>query len=188
MKMFKYLAFAILLITLLSGCGINQDDQAMDNGDNNGVRNVGYRQGNDVNNLGDRNQNNNNNLTGDNNNINNQAGANNNQMEVADRAADRVAQLEEVRTANVIVTDRNAYVAVVLNGDTEGEVTDRVKNRIADQVRKADRNIQNVYVSSNPDFVDRMTDYGRRIGEGEPIEGLFDEFNQTIRRVFPTES
>ena len=185
MKMFRYWAIALLLITLLSGCGVNQDDQAMDNGDNNGVRNVEYRQGNDVNNLGDPNRNNNNNLTRDN---NNQAGDNNNQLEVADQVADRVAQLDEVRTANVMVTDRNAYVAVVLKDDAEGEVTDRIKNKIADQVRKAERDIQNVYVSSNPDFVDRMTDYGRRINEGEPIEGLFEEFNETIRRVFPTES
>ncbi|WP_097158840.1 YhcN/YlaJ family sporulation lipoprotein [Bacillus oleivorans] len=176
--MFKFLSIAILLVSLLVGCGVNQEDQAMDNRDNNGFRNVGYRQGNDVNNLGNRNQNNNNNLTGN----------NENGMEVADQIADQVTQLDEVRTANVIVTDRNAYVAVVLNDDAEGEVTDRIKNRIADQVRKADRDIQNVYVSSNPDFVDRMADYGDRIGRGEPIEGLFDEFNETIRRVFPAES
>ncbi|MEH7014692.1 YhcN/YlaJ family sporulation lipoprotein, partial [Neobacillus niacini] len=45
--------------------------------------------------------------------------------------------------------------------------------------------IQNVYVSSNPDFVERMKDYGRRIKQGDPIEGFFDEFNETVRRVFP---
>ena len=37
-----------------------------------------------------------------------------NKMEVADKAADRIAELDEVRTANVIVTNRNAYVAFVL--------------------------------------------------------------------------
>ncbi|MGM0878923.1 MAG: YhcN/YlaJ family sporulation lipoprotein [Bacillota bacterium] len=174
MKKVKYLAMAFLPITLLFGCAANQENEAMDNRDNNEVRNVQYRQ-NDVDIRGDRNGNNDFDRNND----------NETQMEVADKAADRIAELDQVRTANVIVTNRNAYVSVVLRDGTKGEVTDRLENKIADQVRDTDPDIRNVFVSSNPNFVDRMTDYGERINEGDPIEGLFEEFTETVRRVFP---
>ncbi|RBP87604.1 YhcN/YlaJ family sporulation lipoprotein [Cytobacillus firmus] len=169
MKKVTYLALAFLPIPLLFGCAANQNNEAVDNGDNNGVRNVQYRQ-NDMNILDTRN--------GDDRN-------NDNKMKVADESADRISELKEVETANVIVTNRNAYVAVVLRDGAKGDVTDRLENKIADKVRGTDKDIQNVFVSSNPDFVERMKDYGNRINEGDPIEGLFDEFTETVRRVFP---
>ncbi|GAA3315455.1 hypothetical protein GCM10020331_010370 [Ectobacillus funiculus] len=84
-------------------------------------------------------------------------------MEIADEAADRITELDEVKTANVIVTNRNAYAAVVLR-DSAKRRSNRSsqKNKIADKVRAADPNIRNVYVSSNPDFVKRMKDYGKK--------------------------
>ncbi|NGY89517.1 hypothetical protein F3K44_01920 [Bacillus megaterium] len=56
---------------------------------------------------------------------------------------------------------------------------------MADQVRATDPDIRDVFVSSNPDFVERMRDYGNRINEGAPVKGLFEEFTETVRRVFP---
>ncbi|MFS0901762.1 YhcN/YlaJ family sporulation lipoprotein [Priestia aryabhattai] len=106
-------------------------------------------------------------------------------LEVADEAANRIAKLDEVDSANVIVTNRNAYVAVVLQDGTNGKVTDRLEKKIADQVRATDSDIQEVYVSANPDFVNRMKDYGKRINEGAPVKGLFEEFTETVQRVFP---
>ncbi|PAK39937.1 lipoprotein YhcN, partial [Bacillus licheniformis] len=54
-------------------------------------------------------------------------------------------------------------------------------------VKETDNNINNVFVSANPDFVDRMRNYGDRIQNGEPIEGLFEEFGETINRIFPNQ-
>jgi YhcN/YlaJ family sporulation lipoprotein len=42
-------------------------------------------------------------------------------------------------------------------------------------------------VSANPDFIDRINDYGDKIRDGQPIEGMADEFNEMIRRMFPQE-
>lgn len=115
-----------------------------------------------------------------------------NRMDLSDEAADKVTELEEVDTATVIVTNQNAYVAVVMNnGDgeaeanTDEEVTKELEGKIADKVREVDDNIENVYVSLNPDFVERMNDYGNRINEGEPVEGFFEEFGEAVRNVFP---
>ncbi|MEK1832383.1 YhcN/YlaJ family sporulation lipoprotein [Priestia megaterium] len=42
-----------------------------------------------------------------------------------------------------------------------------------------------MYVSSDPDFVNRMEDYGNRINENATRNGLFEDFTETVRRVFP---
>lgn len=173
-KKVKYLTIAFLPISLLFGCNAFQGDEAQNGRDDNNIQNVQYRQ-DDVDIRDDRNGNNHFDRNND----------NENRMEVADKAADRIAELDEVRTANVIVTNRNAYAAVVLRDGTKGEVTGRLENKIADKVRATDPDLRNVFVSSNPDFIERMKDYGERINEGDPIEGLFEEFNETVRRVFP---
>ena len=104
-------------------------------------------------------------------------------MRVADRVADKLVSMREIDRANVIVTDNNAYIGARL---TDGRnLTGNLERKISDEVKAVDRDIDNVYVSVNPDFYDRMTNYSNDIRNGKPIEGFFDEFTQTVRRVFP---
>lgn len=107
-------------------------------------------------------------------------------MRVADKAAEKITAIPEVETANVMVTDNNAYVAARMNNGN-GKLTRNMERKIADQVRSVDQDIDNVYVSVDPDFYDRMTGYTEDIRGGEPIEGFFEEFNETVRRIFPTQ-
>ena len=181
---------AVLSITLISGvlmgCATNNRDRnAIDNTNprpvrysptdnvtyNNDRNNVMYN-GRDVVDTGRR----------DVNNVRN----NTPNMKVADRVASQVAKLKEVQRANVIVTDSNAYVAVLLKDRSRKEMTSTFKNKITKTVKKADKSIDNVYVSVNPDFYDRMTDYGNELRNGHPVAGLFNQFTDTIHRVFPT--
>ncbi len=106
-------------------------------------------------------------------------------MRVADEAADRIAGLPEVDSANVIVTDNNAFVAAKLNNSSRNDLTKDIEDQISREVKKVDRDIDNVYISVNPDFYDRMNNYARDIRNGKPISGLFNEFTETIRRIFP---
>ena len=178
MKTRKYLLgllSTILSVGFLFGCNDKKDEaepdpteepseqKAQNKRNNNDLRDVGYQPDRDQNDNVDNNQ---------------------TRLKVADEAANRIAKLDEVDSANVIVTNRNAYVAVVLQDRSKGEVTDRLEKKIADQVRATDSDIQDVFVSSNPDFVERMRDYGNRINEGAPVKGLFEEFTETVRRVF----
>lgn len=110
---------------------------------------------------------------------------NRSRMRVADDAAKKVVDLKEVDTANVIVTENNAYVAVKLSPTSRNEVTTSIERKISQRVKSTDRDIDNVYVSENPDFYDRMTTYSSDIRNGRPISGFFNEFTETIRRVFP---
>ncbi|MBT2734144.1 YhcN/YlaJ family sporulation lipoprotein [Bacillus sp. ISL-7] len=116
---------------------------------------------------------------------NNNVGSNQTNTRVADKAADKVINLTEVDNATVIVNDNNAYVAAKLDVSARNELTSAIKEKIARAVKSVDRDIDNVYISVNPDFYDRMNTYSRDIRNGRTVSGFIDEFSDTIRRVFP---
>ena len=191
---------ATLSTLLLAGCGTdNANDTAMRNEDNT-LRNVNY---NPNNNNGFPNQNNNYGYPNGNDNVTNRVDRNNNvtnmtdrnnngdnnqnRLAVADKAAEKIVSMREVDQANVIVTDNNAYVAAKLANHNGNRLEKDVENKISDVVKSTDQNIDNVYVSVNPDFYERTTSYANDIRNGRPIAGFFDEFNTLVRRIFPTE-
>ncbi|MDR7316793.1 YhcN/YlaJ family sporulation lipoprotein [Brevibacillus nitrificans] len=108
-----------------------------------------------------------------------------NRIQIANQAAEKIAKVNGVRQANVLVTKRNAYVAAVVNTN-QGKLTPELEGQIAKQVRATDPNIQNVYVSTNPEFVDRINTYVTDVGQGKPVAGFFEEFNTMVQRMFPT--
>jgi YhcN/YlaJ family sporulation lipoprotein len=106
-----------------------------------------------------------------------------NRIQIANKAAAKITSLPGVMQANVLVTQRNAYVAAVLKNNAQ--LTQDIEKQIADQVRSTDPNIQNVYVSTNPDLVDRFNTYVRDVQQGRPVSGFVDQFNEIVRRIFP---
>ncbi|MDF2959627.1 MAG: hypothetical protein K0S39_1362 [Paenibacillus sp.] len=98
---------------------------------------------------------------------------------------EKITQLNGVRQANVLVMQRNAYVAAAVDAN-QGQLTRDMEDQIAQQVRATDPNIQNVYVSTNPEFVDRVNSYASDVGQGRPVVGFFEEFNEMVQRIFPT--
>jgi YhcN/YlaJ family sporulation lipoprotein len=106
-----------------------------------------------------------------------------NRIQIAEQAADKIAQLNEVKQANVLVTNRNAYVAAAL--DANQQLTRDIEDRIAQQVKATDPNIQNVYVSTNPEFVDRIRTYVAEVRQGRPVAGFFEQFSEMVQRIFP---
>ncbi|CAG9623700.1 YhcN/YlaJ family sporulation lipoprotein [Sutcliffiella rhizosphaerae] len=107
-------------------------------------------------------------------------------LQVSDEIADKVSELKEVKNSHVMLTDKTAYVAAVLEGNKNHELSNEIKEKISKQVRKADPSVKNVHVSVNPEFVNRMEGYTTHVREGHPISGIFDEFTETVRRIFPT--
>lgn len=113
----------------------------------------------------------------------------NSRIELSDKVAEQISALPEVDSAFVAMTDHNAYVAVILDEQTrngqKSEMPDQQKNTIADRVRSLSPSTENVYVSTNPDFVGRMQGYANDVQQGHPIQGLIAEFNAMVERVFP---
>jgi len=67
----------------------------------------------------------------------------------------------------------------------DDQINTELKRDIAEIVRSVDSNIDNVYVSTNPDFVDLTNNYIDDIDAGHPIRGFFDEMGNMIERIFP---
>lgn len=107
-----------------------------------------------------------------------------NRFDIAKAAADRITRLTGVKQANVLVTKYNAYVAAVVNIPSN-QMPKALEDQIAKEVRVTDPTIKNVYVSTNPEFVDRVNQYVEDVRQGRPVAGFFDELNQVIQRIFP---
>ncbi|UJZ86634.1 YhcN/YlaJ family sporulation lipoprotein [Heyndrickxia coagulans] len=195
MKIAKALLGIGLASGLLMGCGNNNgaDDN---NGNRNNARPVRYndtadnhdvRYNNVRYNTGRTDGDNGADLTNNNGNGNNNN--NNNNVRVANRIARSIEDLKEVAQAFVIVTNDNAYVAVLLERNQNNDKLDKkLKNKISKVVKQTDPSINDVYISENPDFFDQMSDYVNDIRNGRPISGFFNQFNDTIQRVFPNGS
>ncbi|BBI34999.1 YhcN/YlaJ family sporulation lipoprotein [Cohnella abietis] len=128
----------------------------------------------------------------------------NSHLETSDKIADKIAAMPGIDSAFVMMTDHNAYVAVneghrshaksgphsMSHHDSATDValTDAVKDKIADQVKALSPSVENVYVSSNPDFTGRMRGYANDVKQGHPIQGFLAEFNALVERVFPAPS
>ncbi|WP_339249867.1 YhcN/YlaJ family sporulation lipoprotein [Sporosarcina sp. FSL W8-0480] len=171
MKKIALFPLTVVMVVLLFGCGTNNDKNTTDNNATNDVNRTGESAAgtNDT-------SNNNTNGTMNDNSVESK-------VEVADDAADKIAALDEVESANVLVTNNNAYVGVVLkDGVNEDEA---LKNKISDEVRNVHPDFNNVYISFNPDVAQSFMDYGKQIREGHPVEGFFDEVTESINRMFP---
>lgn len=167
MKKLWILLSTLILCLALSGCGTQEADETPNNNANNAEPDETL-----------------------NNEMENEDEMDNANLERAEEAEQKVTELEEVESATVIITDNNAYVAAVLTDDlsevVEGsEEIEQINAKIGDQVKEINTDLENVYVSVNPDFVDRMTDYADKIEAGEPIEGLGEEFSMLVKRIFP---
>lgn len=72
------------------------------------------------------------------------------------------------------------------NKGDDHDVTDDVKKQVTDAVKSVDNDIDNVYVTTNPDFIDLTSDYADEARNGHPIGGFFNQIGDMIQRVFPT--
>jgi len=146
-----------------------------------------------INNRTNENVNDGNNVNNVNDGINgNNGNSQENRYHVAEEAADKIVkEVKDVDRAYVLTTDNNAYVAAGIdnhdrnNRNDGNDLTDDVKRKIGDVVKSVDKNIDNVYISTNPDFFDLTNNYVDDVNNGEPVEGFFDQFGNTIERLFP---
>ncbi|MCU6707395.1 YhcN/YlaJ family sporulation lipoprotein [Paenibacillus sp. J5C_2022] len=109
----------------------------------------------------------------------------NERVDIAEKAADSITTIKGVKSANVFVTRNNAYVAALT--DTGKDLSKDMEKQIADKVRATDANIHHVYVSTNPELMDRMNTYMKDVREGRPVSGFVQEFNDMIMRIFPND-
>jgi hypothetical protein len=68
--------------------------------------------------------------------------------------------------------------------DLNGRGTTSLDRKIKNQVRAADRSIDNVYISYDTDTFGRMTNYTNDIRTGTNRDGLWNDFTNSVNRMF----
>jgi len=116
----------------------------------------------------------------------------NSRIELSNKIGDKIAAIPSVHSAYVMMTNKNAYVAVKLDHakmqSANVDLTNSLKDKIANQVKILSPSVENIYVSANPDFIGRMEGYAAEVKQGRSIQGLLAEFNALVERIFPAES
>jgi YhcN/YlaJ family sporulation lipoprotein len=176
---YKAIVSSAMMALVITGCATNDNEDASENL---GLNRTHQDNLDNPMNVGDTRQNVNN-VNNDNDNDNDNGV---NGMRVSEDISKRVEALKEVSNANVIVTENNAYVGAVLKDGGERDISNDLKERVADAVRGADPSVDQVYVSANPDFVQRMDGYAKDIENGKPVEGFAEEFRELVTRIFPS--
>lgn len=82
---------------------------------------------------------------------------------------------------NLLVTDTNTYYT------TTGHepLSAKALQKIGSIVREVHPTVLQVYISSNRDFVNGMTQYMQEYWRGHSIEDRINSFNQMVERTFP---
>ncbi|SEB20533.1 sporulation lipoprotein, YhcN/YlaJ family [Thalassobacillus cyri] len=91
----------------------------------------------------------------------------------------------QMNNANGVRDNGNNDNGMDVGRNEDGDVSDEMKKKIADIVKNQNEDIDNVYVSTNPDFVDLTTNYANNVDGGEPVEGFFRQFGEMVDRIFP---
>lgn len=213
MKINKYSLFALLLILSVAVVGCTPADDLNDTGmnnrnnrlttqtrigngwDNNDLNNgmngtndsllndgSGFDTGlNDINNGMNNNDNLNNGMTRSNNSTSNFG----NMATSANEIARKIAALPEVDKASVVITDDTALVGCSLRGNTQGTMTNALRQKIRGIVKEDANNIDNVSVTTDPDMTGRIQTMSNSIFQGNPIEGFAEDIKELIRDITP---
>jgi len=106
-------------------------------------------------------------------------------MDRARRIADKVADLKEIRSATCIISGTTAIIGVQFDQQYKGKITDEIKKKIDQVVKKTDTRINRVAVTADPDLVSRIQDIFKDIGQGKPLSGFVKEINELLNRIQP---
>ena len=155
----------------MSGTNDSLLNDGFDNGLNNGINNG---MNNDINN------NLNNGMTRSNDSSTNFG----NMATSANEIAREIAALPEVDKASVVISEDTALVGCSLRGDTQGTMTNALRQKIRGIVTES-ADINNVSVTTDPDMTNRIQTMSNSIFQGNPIEGFADDIRDLIRDITP---
>jgi len=122
---------------------------------------------------------------------NNLIGAHGNDELAFDRdLASRLEALPNVKKAYVLLAGRRAYVGIEENrhAGMKAEAIDvrpEMKNQLIGRVKSASAEIQQVYVTTNREYLDRMKIYSKAAQSGHSAKEFLAEFNALAARIFP---
>ncbi|MDI6632265.1 MAG: YhcN/YlaJ family sporulation lipoprotein [Bacillota bacterium] len=105
---------------------------------------------------------------------------------VAGRLAGEAARVPGVNKATVVIVGSTAYVGINLNADVERGETTRIRQRVADRVRKTEPRLRRVMVTADADTFTRIKRVQDGIARGKPVSAFTREIQEINRRMTPT--
>lgn len=120
-----------------------------------------------------------------NNRDNNIVDKSNNMSKRADTIAKKVTDLNEVNSSSVLLAGNTCIVGVNIKNNIEGKTTSDLKQKIEKTVKNTDNEVKNVSITADPDIYKRISNMATDIGNGNPISGFADEFEEILRRITP---
>lgn len=106
-------------------------------------------------------------------------------MTVSKKVSDEVQRLSEIKKATTLVVGDTALIGVEFDAQYKGEMTTRIKDMVANRAKAADKRIQNVSVTADPDLLTRVQDLGKKLDGGSVISDITTEFTEIVNRIAP---
>lgn len=94
-----------------------------------------------------------------------------------------INRISEVQDSRVVVTGNTALVAVKFTNAYQGEMTERIREMIAAEVKEADPSIQTVAVTATNDDVAKVYEISEKLRSGAQAETLAEEINRIVRNA-----
>lgn len=104
----------------------------------------------------------------------------------AQALARQISKLQAVDAATVVLADNNAWVGINLAPNGENQLTDSLQEEITAIVKRSDRDIDRVYVTSDVKMVSRLKSIARDIAGGKPVTGFKQDLNEMRKTILPS--
>ncbi len=104
---------------------------------------------------------------------------------LATKLAGEAAKVNGVKKATVVLSNTTAYVGLDLKPNITGAKTNTIKKDVGTRVKKADKRLTKVYVSTDVDTVTRIKRVADGIAKGKPISSFSRELSEIARRIVP---
>ena len=105
----------------------------------------------------------------------------------AEKIADAVVDdIDAVKDARVIISDKMAYVSVSITETAGADTAKTLKEEVGQVVKKTDTAIEDVYVMEDTDTFTRMKEMVDDIADGKPVSGFIEELDNMFTRVMPS--
>ena len=105
----------------------------------------------------------------------------------AEKIADAVVDdIDAVKDARVIISDKRAYVSVSITETAGADTAKTLKEEVGQVVKKTDTAIEDVYVMEDADTFTRMKEMVDDIADGKPVSGFIEELDNMFTRVMPS--
>lgn len=105
---------------------------------------------------------------------------------IAEQLADEATKVKGVKSATVVFTNKTAVVGLDLGAEIEADQTDDIKQEVSNRLKKANKNVKTVSISTDADTVTRIRNIARGVAEGRPVSEFAKELSEITRRITPS--